>query len=276
MYLCYIDEAGCPGKLPSNTSAVQPVLIICGLMIPQEHLRELTTRFLTLKCRFDPSIHRGCKHFLETTRKELKGADLKKEIRTRARNRRRYIFHFLDGIFQLLEEMDAQIVARIYIKAPGGSFDGRAVYTSSIQQICKSFHRKLESADQSGMIIADSRAPALNSIVAHSIFTQKFRQGGDPFERILEMPTFGHSENHVPIQITDILCSAILVPIATHTYCTGHIHSTHVNPQDHLIKDRYAQRVRTLGFRYQVAGQWQGGLTVIDKIFHRSATDLFR
>lgn len=275
MYFCYVDEAGCPGALPSPTSPVQPSLVLCGLVIPAENLGRITNQFLQLKCRFDPSIRRDIRHFLDTTKKELKGSDLRKEIRTTGRNRRRYIFGFLDSVLALLEESNAQLIARIYVKNPGAPFNGRAVYASSIQQICSNFQHLLVTRDSLGMIIADSRTPALNSVVAHSIFTQKFQVGGDCYPRILEMPTFGHSENHVPIQISDFICSALLVPMANDVYCRGHIESFHIHDRDALIRHRYAERVRALGYRYLEQGRWKGGITVNDAIAQRSAAALF-
>lgn len=275
MYFCYVDEAGCPGALPSPTSPVQPCLVICGLIIPAESLGPLTNQFLQLKCRFDPSIRRGTRHFLDTTKKELKGSELRKEIRTTGRNRRRYVFNFLDKVLDLLESFDAKLIARVYIKKPGDPFNGRAVYASSIQSICYGFEKFLSAKDSRGLIIADSRTPALNSVVAHSIFTQKFQVGGDFYPRILEMPTFGHSENHVPIQISDFLCSALLVPMAHDVYCRTHILSAHIHDRDALIRERYAERLRALSYRYQEGGRWKGGITVNDAIANKSAAALF-
>lgn len=276
MHLCYVDEAGCPGALPSPTSQVQPSLVLCGLIIPAQNLGNLTNRFLQLKCRFDPSIRRGTRHFLDTAKKELKGSDLRREIRTSGRNRRRYIFSFLDDVLNLLEETDAKLLARIYIKKPGDPFDGRAVYASSIQQICNGFERHLSENDSTGLIIADSRTPALNSVVSHSIFTQKFQVAGDCYPHILEMPTFGHSENHIPIQITDIVCSALLTPMANDVYCQGHIKNIHVHGRDTHTRERYALRLRSLGYRYMDSGKVRGGITVNDAIAHRSASELFK
>jgi hypothetical protein len=125
------------------------------------------------------------------------------------------------------------------------------------------------------LIIADSRTPALNSVVAHSIFTQKFQVAGDCYDRILEMPTFGHSENHVPIQISDLLCSAMLVPMAHDVYCAHHLSSVHIHPNDALIRQRYAGRLRALSYRYQDGGRYKGGITVNDAIGQRSAAALF-
>ena len=54
--------------------------------------------------------------------------------------------------------------------------------------------------------------------VSHSIFTQKFSPAARNYQRLVELPTFGHSENHAGLQICDIVCSALLFPIACFAY----------------------------------------------------------
>ena len=223
MHICYIDEAGCPGMLPAANSMVQPVLVLTALFVPQEHLSKLTRDFLLLKRQFNPNLTNGSTHWLDIAKCEIKGSDLRSSIRNSGRNRRRAVFGFLDRTIDLLLECEAKFVARIYIKGPAKPFDGKAVYTSSVQNLCSCFQSYLNHKDSHGFVIADSRTAALNSNVSHSIFTQKFKTSGDAYNRILDMPTFGHSENHVPIQITDFLASTILSPMATHIYCAGHI-----------------------------------------------------
>jgi hypothetical protein len=81
------------------------------------------------------------------------------------------------------------------------------------------------------------------------------------------MPVFGHSENHAGIQITDFLCSTLLFPIATQTYCLPKLGiSAHVHAEDARIKIRYAPRLRALQYRYYRQGMWRGGISVDDKM----------
>lgn len=150
------------------------------------------------------------------------------------------------------------------------------MYTYSIQALCKSFQNLLELENNHGIIVADSRNPYQNVGVSHSIFTQKFKATGDAYGRILEMPVFGHSENHVGLQLADILCSALLFPMATFTYCTGYMNSVHVHPKYKLIKERYAARVMNLQHRYLDQGRYRGGITVNDQIAQRTGGELFR
>lgn len=275
MYLSYIDEAGCPGALPSATSNVQPVLVIASLFLPQDQLVALTKNFLLLKRHFNPALA-GPNHWWDIAKAEIKGANLRSDIRNGGRNRRRAVYGFLDRVLTLLEKSDAKLVARIYVKGPGASFDGKAVYTSSVQALCSTFQHFLTVKKMHGFLIADSRTPSLNSVVSHSVFTQKFRSAGDAYDRIMEMPTFGHSENHAAIQITDFLCSTILSPMATSTFCQGHINSVHVHARDNDIRLRYAARIKALCYRYNDAnGRMRGGLTVHDAIAQRSSAAMF-
>lgn len=273
MYLCYVDEAGCPGALPSATSDIQPVLLLCGLFVTHARLAAITTAYLSLKVRFHPKL-RGPR-WLDSVKAEIKGSDLKRDVRRAGRNRQRAVFGFLDSVFDLLAANDCRIVARIYVKCAGGRFPGAAVYAASVQSLCTSFQRYLEERDALGLMIADSRNAALNSVVSHSIFTQKFRVGGDPFDRLVELPTFGHSENHVLLQISDLVCSAVLMPMATDTYCAGHIESVHVNATDFRIRSRYAQRVKEIRYRFIDAGKVRGGITVNDAIGQRASNLIF-
>lgn len=93
-------------------------------------------------------------------------------------------------------------------------------------------------------MVADSRTPALNTQVSHSIFTQKYRAKGHPWERLLDLPTFGHSNNHVPLQIADMLSPTLLFPMATASYCAGQITGKHIKKRDKFIKRRYASGSR--------------------------------
>jgi hypothetical protein len=276
MYICYVDEAGCPGALPSATSEVQPALVLAGLMIPQVNLRGLTEEFMRLKLEFNPRI-RGTKaqHWLDIVKHEIKGSDLRGDVRTGSRNRRRAVLGFLDKVLNALEVNQARLVARIYIKQPAGPFPGRKVYAGAMQSMCQVFQHLLDAESSLGMIVADHRTATLNSMVAHSIFTQKFQQGGDSYPRIVEMPTFGHSENHAPLQITDLICSAILYPMATSTYCLGHVRSCHVTPKDHSTRERYAERLKAMTYRFQVNGKPKGGITVHDAIAHRGPQHMY-
>lgn len=97
------------------------------------------------------------------------------------------------------------------------------------------------------------------------------------YPRVLELPAFGHSENHVGVQICDLFLSAIVVPIAAHTYCTGAISNVHVKPGYAGLKAGFAERLKEMQHLYQDGEcKWRGGTTVNDGIGKRSSSLMFR
>ena len=89
------------------------------------------------------------------------------------------------------------------------------------------------------------------SSVSHSIFTRKFSLAAPGYQHLVELPTFGHSENHAGLQVCDIVCSALLYPIACFAYCTGQVNNVHVQPRAANMRRRYGQRLKALQYRYQ-------------------------
>ena len=276
MRICYVDESGDLGVLPTATSPIQPVFVIAGVSVPRDRLTALTHNFLSLKKLFFPGTHTGA--YLDTVMEEIKGAELRKSVALGNRDQRRHAFGFMDKSLALLVAHDVRIFGRLLVKGIGMPIDGRAMYTSYMQAICTHFQSQLVTNDQTGFVIADSRNKTGNAQVAHSIFTQMFRTAGNPYDRIVEMPTFGHSDNHVGLQLADLVCSALLFPIAVHTYCTGQVTNLHVRPGYRLLKQRYAEQLRGLQFRYlePVKKRWRGGITVNDSIGQRSGAEMFR
>ena len=157
-------------------------------------------------------------------------------------------------------------------------FEPTPVYTSSIQSICTCFDHQLTQASDIGACIADSRNKFKNVNVSHSIFTQKFSTTAQAYPRIVELPTFGHSDNHAGPQVCDILCSALLYPVACHTYCTGHVNNVHVQPAASYLRQRYGNQLKALQYHYLDAAtnRYRGGLVVSDAIAQRSASLMFR
>lgn len=275
-HLCYIDEAGCTTTLPASETDIQPVLVITGLVIDAAKVRELTLRNLELKRRYFPKRFGKGNHQLDDVLAEIKGSDLRSTIRKHGAHAEATL-KFIDGTLDLLHAIEARLFATMWIKGIGKPIDSRAIYTSSIQATCRNFAAFLDRHNDTGFMIADSRTPALNTQVSHSIFTQKYRAKGDPWGRLLDLPTFGHSNNHVPLQITDLLCSTLLFPMATATYCAGHIKGKHVRGRDNFIKRRYASRIKALQYRYKDmdSGQPSGGIFVNDGLQGRKSGLLF-
>lgn len=218
--VCYVDEAGCTGALPTAHSDIQPVFVLAGVDFDGSAIAPLTDDFLMLKRRFFPNAAEPGALYLAWILQEIKGADLRRQAVSPSRRQSRHALGFLDAIVRLLEEYEARLYGRVWIKGVGDPFNGRSVYTFSLQYICQWFNERLAAGNERGIVVCDSRNKALNT-ASHSVFTQKFRAAGDRYPNLCEMPTFGHSENHAGVQIADLLCSAFLFPMAVDAYCGG-------------------------------------------------------
>ncbi|MEE8395464.1 MAG: DUF3800 domain-containing protein, partial [bacterium] len=127
-----------------------------------------------------------------------------------------------------------------------------------------------------GIMILDARSHAQDKRVSFSIFTRKFQISGDAFPELVEMPTFGQSDNHAGIQVADLLCSALLFPIAAYSYCSGRISNVHVDPGFSTLKNRYGPKIEELQYQYHDdTGALKGGLVVSDPLTHRDSSHLF-
>lgn len=277
MHICYIDEAGCTGSLPSTTSSIQPVLVLVGLILDYSSLHRLTSDLIGLKQRFYPNlVPNGATH-LDWILKEIKGSDVRKYVCSASRNQSRHAIGVCDEVQTIFSKAEASIVGRIWVKQLAQPMNGVSVYTSSIQSIYSDFQSYLSTKNDFGFVVVDSRLKHLNTQVAHSIFTQKFKGTGDAYDRIVELPAFSHSDNHAGLQLSDLLASAFVTPIAIETYCAGRLNSPHVKPKYSLIKSRYKKWLRSAQFRYQEAsGRTRGGLVVSDGLGQRPGGDLFR
>ena len=277
--VCFIDEAGDLGALgnPPRPND-QPVLVIAGLFLDTASLQGLTLDFLKLKKQYFPGLPYRSNQFLDGILAEIKGADIRRNATRGTGRQKRHATGFLDRIMGLLQRYDAKLVARIWVKGVGAPFDPTPVYTSSIQGICSYFDHFLGQIDDSGICIADGRQQFQNVRVSHSVFTQKFAV--EPrYRQILELPTFGHSDNHTGLQLCDIVCSGLLYPIACFAYCTGHVANAHVQPRAADLRQRYGTQLKALQYRYADptrGNRYQGGLVVADGIGRQGGSRMFR
>lgn len=276
MKICYVDESGCTGMLPSPTSDVQPVMVFTGLIIDASHLTRLTASYLSIQRRFFPNVVPQTANFLDRILHEVKGSTIRRQAAHDRRRVYRHALGYMDKLVSELQAVEAKLIGRIWIKGIDRAIDGRALYTSSIQRIYEYFQAYLSNVDDIGMIVADGRLKQLNSQVAHSIFTQKFKRGGDEFPKVVELPAFAHSDNHVGLQLSDFLASALVTPVAIHRYCLGYIDNVHIRPGYERIAERYIPSLQSMQFRYQSSdGKWRGGLVVRDDLAQRSGRSLF-
>lgn len=229
---------------------------------------------MVLKKTFFPHLRRSA-HHLDTLTYEVKGADIRRNILRGTSDERRHGLGLLDKAIRLLENHDAKLFGRISIKGIAQPFDGAKVYSANMQALCTNFQKLLVAQGANGLVIADSRDKGRNANVSHSIFTQKYRSAGDAYPSLLEVPTFGHSDNHAGLQVADWICSGILFPAATYTYCRGHVNNVHVNRRGNVIRERFGARLRALEHRYWDGSRPRGGFTVSDAIRHRGGSALF-
>jgi hypothetical protein len=280
MQILYIDESGDLGALPAApppNGNDQPVLVIGGIIVDASKLEALTQDFLHLKSQWFPGLPYPSANHLDKIIPEIKGSEVRRSATRGNRNQRRHAIGFLDHILRMLQAHDVRLLARVWIKGLGQPFNGRSVYTSSIQGLYTYFEHYLTEKTDFGFAIADSRDHLKNVTVAHSVFTQKFRASSTVYSRILELPTFGHSENHAGIQICDLICSALLYPIAAEAYCTGYVANLHVQAKAAQLRQRFGQILKAMQHRYQdPTGRWIGGIVVSDDLAQRNAGLMFR
>ena len=278
MKVCFIDESGDLGVLRNPPQPNdQPVLVIGGLIVDAADLHALTDEFLAFKFRYFPNLAYRSNRPLDRILPEIKGANLRRNATRGNPRQRQHAISFLDRILGLLQRHNARLVARIWVKGIGMPFTGKSVYTSSIQGICTYFDHHLTQVDDIGVCIADSRSKSKNVNVSHSIFTQKFGSAVQRYPRIIELPTFGHSDNHAGLQVCDIVCSALLFPIACFAFCTGHVNNVHVQPAAAGLRSRYGSQLKALQYRYRdaAAGRHSGGIVVADGIGHGNGSLMF-
>ena len=247
------------------------------MIVDQANVAKLTRDFLSLKRHYFPGRLSDGRHRLSDILEEIKGAELRTMVRSPSRRKRRTALLYLRDALGLLEGIDGRILGRVWIKVPNEPLDGLAMNTYSIQAICQCFQKYLEVKHEKGIMVIDSSTPGLNSRVAHSVFTQKFRFAGDCYDRILEMPTFGGSENHAGLQLADNIASGLMAPMATRAYCQAHVSGAHVHPNYDQITDRLGLRLRRRQYRYQdEEGAWTGGITVSDPVGRNHSGLLFK
>ncbi len=268
-------DLGTVGSPPHHND--QPVFALSLLLVSHTKLSALVPEFIQLKRNFFPGLCPPTSHFLASVLPEIKGADLRKDIARGNRNQTRHAIRFLSAVLDLCDRNEVRVCSKVFVKAIGQPNQHTSVYTASCQNLFRTFDHYLTTAGDVGFCIADSRTKGLNVPVAHSIFTQMFSTKQAQYPRIVELPTFGHSDNHVGVQLCDLLTSALIVPMTIHTYCTGHVSNIHVQQGYSKIRALFSNRLKELLYRYRdTHGAWRGGITVSDGILHRTSSTLFQ
>ena len=247
--LCYVDESGKAETLTRADGQQQPVLVIAGVSLPEDQLTAVTHDWIELKRRYLPGLaRRGRKGWLDAILSEMKGSGLRRGFRAKGTNRQqKHSIGVIDGTLKLLERHDARIVGRVWVKSLDAPNDDMRLHSSSLQFICAAFHAGLPG-DERGMVVVDSQTYQHNFRLAHSMFTQRFGLAPS-HERLVDMPVFGHSDNHAGLQIADLLCSAVLAPIACAVYAGCYSEwNTHCDSGFLDIRDRFGDRLQALTY----------------------------
>ena len=276
MWFCYIDEAGDLGGLsqPPRRNE-QPVFVLGGVFLRAPCIRPLTEAYIDLLRQYYPGKYRHSQR-LDSITNPVKGADIRRQFLREGRNKRRHAMRVLDAVLALLESYGAKFAARCWIKTPGASQKPRSLYTFSVQSICATFNHFLRTAGSAGVVLADARFKKENMSVSHSVFTGMYAAEGDRYENILESPSYGHAENHVGLQLCDILLSALVFPIACAAYHGSLANNIHVSPRALQLRERFGPKLKALSYRYRNdAERWKGGITVSDPLASRSARYIF-
>ena len=252
MYFCYVDESGDTAFLSTQNKNSMPVFVLGGLILKEANVASFTKKFVGIKKKYFPSLAEDLERPIDLIRKEIKGSGLRNPRSLKSHNKWTHTQRFLDELLNLVNSHDGKIIGRVYVKKADEDTSSVGMYTSALQYICTEFNAFLEEKDEKGVIIADSRSHQLDVQTSHSIFTQKFKYEGDEYPELVEMPVFGKSDNHSGLQVSDIICSALLFPFASHTYCleySAQLKNIHVQPCHEKLRLAFHRRVAGLQYR---------------------------
>jgi hypothetical protein len=205
MQLCYVDESGTAERLTETDRDQQPVVVIAGISLPERELTKITREWIELKTTFYPSIAQSGHGWLDAILQDIKGAKIRAGFRAKASVRqKKNSVGLLDGTLTLLERYDAKIIGRIWMKRLDVENQDMSMHGAALQHICGAFDAGLPT-DERGMVVVDSQTYQHNHKLAHSMFTQRF--GKEPKHcGLVDMPVFGHSDNHAGLQMADMMC----------------------------------------------------------------------
>jgi len=238
MRIFYVDEAGTPE--PHSEPLVDgqtPLFVLAALSFDADAWRPLDRAYLDLKKRFFRKEIGGRRPELY----EVKGHDLTRPGNKRSRRNHTFVLASL-GLCRVHGAVGFGV---IFKKNPANPTSKTSMYTMGLQYLAERFNPHLEERDEAerGIIIADSRMRNLDLNVAVSHLSYIFGHArGRQLLRLVEAPTFTHSELSVGIQLADIFASCLYT---THyqRICTAvpgavdYSHMAHVRP--HLDSMQY-------------------------------------
>lgn len=279
MFLCYVDESGDTEAFDPAVPGSTPVFVIAGVSVPTHVQKSLTMDFIRLKQEFEPSLAKVGRPLTDSIRYEVKGSKLRSDIKgdRKSRNTRRRALQFIGRTLDLLNLHGCRVMGKVVVKADGFDTPDKREYPKAIQELAVTFNSQCGASSTKGLMILDSRTKVKNEGNVHSITTRRFRVGGDYYPNLIEAPVFGHSDTHVPLQIVDIVASAIIFPTACIQYGDLDLASPHAHPRYADIRTEFGARLSKLEHRYvDPEGVTRGGFQVIDPVGRRPTHLLFR
>lgn len=271
VFVAYLDESGDEQSL--RTANDPPVLVIASVSVAHAQLQAFTWDFVTIKKRFADSDLSACP-LSDLLRYEIKGSDLRADIRRGSRRRSRRAIGILDAVLSLLDQHHATVSAEILVK-PDASPVHHFSYSEAVARLADHFEAQLAAAQTEGVMILDARTKNKNFPSVARITTKRFKTGGNRYPHLVESPVFGHSDSHVPLQVADIVASALLFPMACAAYCDDLVGNAHPHPAYAQLRPRYGERIRSLEYRYlDASGLRRGGVRVLDRRNSRRTRDL--
>lgn len=279
MLFCYVDESGTCEPYNVADPGSTPVFVVAGISVAATQQKSLTMDYVRLKKEFEPQLQKPERTLSDIIKHEVKGSKLRRDVANNAggRNNRRRALGFIDKSLKLLEDHGCRIIGKVIVKTDGQTLQDKREYPKAVQEMAVSFNSQAAASRTQGIMILDSRTKVKNEGNVHSITTRRFRTGGDFYPQLIEAPLFGHSDAHVPLQIVDILASAIIFPIACLEYTQASEQHLHRHENYKMIKDKFGARLAHLEHRYvNEAGQNRGGFQVVDPVGHRGTHLLFR
>lgn len=194
-------------------------MVIAGLIIEASRTPALTRDFLAFKRRFFPGRF-TCGPALDHVLTEIKGNEILQMTRSAARNKRRQADLIRSELLGLVETYGCRLVGRVWVKEPGKSLKPDSTYCYAVQDIALHFSQYLLVNGAHGLLIADGRSQSLNVPVAHSVFTQKWRAGGDPYPPRSSFRWQRTHTGHRPPQRMAVTITATFEPTAANVCVT--------------------------------------------------------
>jgi hypothetical protein len=197
MYFIYVDESG-----TSGTDTIQHYFVLSAIIVKTDRCIHVQEDLQKLKEEF---------HFKDV---EIKGRDIEQ-----SKNFFRHISlpakrDFVKRLFQLLFAHDLYLASVVFSKEEESikrlSLSAEDVYHLSYKELLKHIEEFLDSKNEDGLLLIDSRASSIRShlkddrlIRVHQEYLKRLAQQRRQ-TRIIEYPVFIQSEFFAAVQLADL------------------------------------------------------------------------